>query len=302
MAIECNIFKNVWDKDCSNVVKMSSVLKAIRDGRYKEQVLAVREAKAIGDKDSVKDLKFRLPAVTWSGVFEEREDDAIIVYNKLMVIDIDDITEKRLEKLKEEMKLNPWVYSFFDGPTKGVKVLVFIDSDIKWHNYHAFIHLESAFMELYGIQIDKSGKNASRLCFVSYDPELYVNPKPEVLHIEKNEGRDTFTTLNKGDYENSSPSTDGKFVLDVCVKMVRKSKTGGYHKGNRNNFIFVLSCLTCEFGISPEIALQMICARYPSLGYPETKRTVSSAYKRSKHNFGTKTTTQKRNTNQTDLL
>jgi len=302
MKIECNIFKDVWDKDCSNVTSITSVLKGIKTGHWKDKVLPVREAKKSGDKEELKNLKFRLPAVTWSGVFEEREDNACVCYNKLMVIDIDEISNKRLEKLKIELLDNPWVYAYFDGPTKGIKVLVFIDSDIDWHNTHAFQHLESAFQELYGIQIDKSGKNASRLCFISYDPDLYINPNPEELHIEKYEGRDSFMTLNNADYENAQPSTNGKYIMDVCVKMVKKSKVGTYHKGNRNNYVFSLACLTCKFGINPELALNLIFSKYPSLGFPEVKSAVTSAYKICRKDFGTMVTHEKKRNNQQSLL
>ena len=35
--------------------------------------------------------------------------------------------------------------------------------------------------ELTGIQIDESGKDVARLCFMSYDPELYHNPNATEL-------------------------------------------------------------------------------------------------------------------------
>ncbi len=302
MDQECNIFSYYKDMDCSHVVKITSVLNSIKNGRWKDVILKIREAKANKNKSEVDRLKLTIPAVTWSGVFEEREDDACVHYNKLIVLDIDVISDSRLEKLKIELLDNPWIYAFFDGPSKGIKVLVFISSEIEWHSSHCFIHLESAFMELYGIQLDKSGKNPSRLCFVSYDPKLYINPNPEELQIEKYEGKESFMTLNKGDFENAQPSTNGKYILDTCIKMVKKSKTGSYYKGNRNNFIFRVGCLSCQFGVSPELALTLIFSRYPSLGYPEIKNTVQSAYKRNKNEFATKVVHEKRNKNQQDLL
>lgn len=262
----------------------------------------MREAKAQGDKDKVKDLKFRLPAVIFSGVFEERVDDACVVYNKLMIIDIDDISDRRLAKLKIELLDNPWVYAYFDGPTKGIKILVFIDSEISWHKSHAFAHLEALFNEIYGIQIDPSGKNPSRLCFVSYDPLLYINPDPRILHIEKDEGISQFRSINTADYQNSSPSTDSMFILNLCVKWVKKSRVGGYHKGNRNNYVFALACLMCEFGVAPEMTLSHVLSRYPSLGHKETMNAVSSAYRRCLKDFGTKVANENKNSNQTSML
>jgi hypothetical protein len=194
--------------DCSNVVTFNAVLKGIQSGRWKDQILAVREAYAAGDKELVKKIKFGLPAVTWSGVFEERTDDACVVYNKVMVIDIDNVSGKRLEKLKQELRKNPWIYTFFDGPTKGIKALVFIDAEEDWHNNHSFEYIEMLFLDLYGVKIDPSGKNPSRLCFISYDPDMYINPNPHELKIEKNESIEKFQAVGNYNAENSAPVTD----------------------------------------------------------------------------------------------
>lgn len=302
MNFECNIFSNVWDQDCSNVVKITSVLKGIQSGRWKDRILEVRAN--TGNKEKLKNLKFALPAVTWSGVFEERLDSACVVYNKLMVIDIDNISGRRLKRLKEELKNNPWVYAYFDGPTKGIKILVFITSEIEWHNTHAFSQLSDLFSELYGIDIDPSGKNISRLCFVSYDPSLYINPEPMALKIEEQvDSLEGFRSLKKAkEFTGGVQINDASDIFEVAVKMVKKSKTGSYHKGNRNNFVFSLSCLLCEFGIDPETALSLIYSRYESLGPKELINTVESAYRRNKSKYGTKTLNGRGNTKQTNLL
>ena len=304
MKLECNIFKGVFDQNCSNVVTAGSVLKAIKSGRWQNEITQLREAFAASNKKLTKKLKFALPAVTWSGVFEERLDDACVVYNNLMVIDIDNIGINRLKRLKEELKENPWVFAYFDGPTKGIKILVFIDSDINWHSTNAFWNLEQDFLDLYNVTIDASGKNPSRLCFVSYDPDLYINREAVYYHVtETTDPLDEFKSLGKDyQYENSVPISNAKKIMDICVKMVSKSKTGSYHKGNRNNFIFSLSCLMCEYGVLPDQTLQLIAGRYQSLQAKEIRSTVGSAYKRAKHNFGTKVMTQRGNSNQKSLI
>jgi hypothetical protein len=302
LKYECNIFNGVLDKDCSNVVTFEALFNAIKNGKWKERIELIREAYSKKEKETVRQLKHKLPAVTWSGVFEERLDDACVVYNKVMVIDIDNVSGKRLEKLKQELRKNPWVYAFFDGPTKGIKALVFIDAELDWHNNHTFEYLEMLFLDLYGIKIDPTGKNPSRLCFVSYDPDMYINPNPHELKIEKNESIDKFTAVGNYSPEDSAPVTDAKYILEICIKMVSKSKTGTYHKGNRNNYIFVLSCLMCEFGVPPELAYKLVFERYSSLGHKEVQSTLKSAYRRSHKNYGTRTANRRNNSNQNSLL
>jgi VirE N-terminal domain/Primase C terminal 1 (PriCT-1) len=303
MSYECNIFKQTGDTDCSNVVSVVSVLKAIKSGKWKAEIEKLRSARDANNKKEFDSLKYFLTAVIWSGVFEERLDDACVVYNGLMVIDIDKISQTRLKRLKKELIANPYVFAFFDGPSKGLKILMFVDSDRLWHNTHAFYQIETMFIDLYGIEVDPSGKNLSRLCYVSYDPDLYINYNPLILHIEEQKDVfEGFSRINPKAFKSSVNTYDARHILDVCSKMVKKSKTGGYHKGNRNNFIFSMSCLACEFGINPEMTLLLIFDRYPSLGHKEIKTTVESAYKRNHRNFGTREINNNNNSSQTRLL
>ena len=78
--LECNIFRNVGDSSCLNVVSVTSVLAAIKSGKWKDVVLPVRELKENGTKQQVDDAKKKLPAVTWSGVFEDKRLDVNIIH------------------------------------------------------------------------------------------------------------------------------------------------------------------------------------------------------------------------------
>ncbi|MHA1166321.1 MAG: BT4734/BF3469 family protein [Candidatus Hodarchaeales archaeon] len=305
MDHEVNIFKNARGTSCLNVVKITSVLKAIKNGKWKDIVEPIRELKENkAPKNDVDEAKKLLPAVAWSGVFtESRADDNLAVYNKLMVVDIDNITKTRLKRLKKELVNNPMVYAYFNGPTKGIKVLIFVSAGPEWHNTHTFWQIETLFDEMYGIEIDPTGKNLSRLCFVSYDPDLYINPEPMELQIEEQEDPDAgFRRVSNYDYSNCAPETDSTVIMETCIKMVNASATGTYHKGNRNKYVFSLSCLMCEFGVNPELSLTLIASRYQSLKYKEIRTTVESAFKRCYKNFGTKTVNRRKNNNQQDLL
>lgn len=298
MDIQVNIFKNTWDKDCTNVVSLVSVLSAIKNGRWKEQVLAIRQET---DKSNIKQLKEKLPAVTFCGIFDERIDEGCVHYNNIMIVDIDKVDSRRLKTLREELKNNIYVLAFFSSPSNGLKILIPIDSDIKKHNTSAFYYIEELFGDVYDICIDRSGKNVSRLCYVSYDEDLYYNPDAKVLHIEETLDKSSFIPIIDVK-ENFIPSFNVNHIFENAVKMVKKSKTGSYRKGNRNNFIFVLSCLMCEFGIPDGYALDLIYNKYSSLDIKEVRSTVRSAYRRSKGKFGTRQAFQKIDSNQQSLI
>jgi hypothetical protein len=300
MSYECNIFKGASDVDCSNVVPVMGILTAIRNGRWKDRVEEVRNMSPGKARDAVKQ---RLPAAIFSGVFEEREDDACVLYNQIMVVDIDDLPKSRLPALKSKMQEKPWVIAYFEGVTKGIKILVSVDSDSTMHRDHAFPQIEEYFMDNYKVKIDRKCKNLSRLCFVSYDPEAYIAESFTPMQIDRREDEfSKFVKVHKqANSERYEQVMDAKKIFDTSIKMVKKSKTGSYHKGNRNNFVFTLACLCGEFGVDPTDALMMIYERYSSLDFKEIKTTVESAYRRIQHKFGTKIINE-RTTNQSKLL
>jgi hypothetical protein len=296
MELLCNYFKGVYDTNCLNVVKVTSVLSGIRKGKWKEQINELRSCTDVVLKKKLKNL---LPAVTFCGVFEDsREDKSLVHYNNLMIVDIDKISEKRLKSLKEELCLNNHVLAYFTSPSFGLKILMLIDSDSTKHNTDAFYCVEKMFKDMYGIEIDKSGKNVARLCFVSYDSDLFYNPKAIPLKIESNISiMEGFISISSSS-DTFIPTTNASKILETCIKMVKKSKTGSYRKGNRNNYIFVLSCLMCEFGVNYKQSLHLVFERYSSLGFPEVRNTVASAFRKNKHNFATKSVNERISKNQ----
>lgn len=287
--------------DCTNVVSMSSVLSAIKSGRWKSIIEPIRNEPS---KDIRSDLKKSIPAVIFNGVFEERLDEACVHYNHIMTIDIDGIDKKKLSLLKKKLKTNIYVFAFFDSPSGGLKVLIPVDSPKEKHNTSAFGTIEDMFIDLYGVKIDPSGKNLSRLCYVSYDEDMYVNYECSALHIDENYQEEYgFVPVPSNYIPNGFTKVyDSSEILKTAIKMVKASKTGSYRKGNRNNFVFVLSCLMCEFGVDHEQALHLIFDRYNTIGWKECKSTVSSAYRRTMKNFGTREIGSKRNSAQQNLL
>jgi len=106
MPYECNIFRGADDVDCSNVVSLLSVINAIKSGRWKYRVEEVRSMpfSTKAEKDARAAVKKHLPAVIFSGVFEERIDAACVHYNHVVVVDVDDISKRKLPVLKSDIE------------------------------------------------------------------------------------------------------------------------------------------------------------------------------------------------------
>lgn len=300
--IYINIFNGVLDQDTSKKISVLDVIWKISEGEWKDKIEAYRRE---SDKRKKEEIKKTLPAVTFAGTLngEARLDSNLHDYTGIVVCDIDKISRAKLNNYKNKLKNDGYVLAFFESPSFGLKVLVRVDSGLEHHKSHAFRQIEEYFSYNYEITIDSSGKNPSRLCFISFDPEMYYNEDADIFKVdisidyEKLEMEATFQSVKQLNGE-MVVSNDSNYVFETAIKWVRQSKTGGYHKGNRNNFIFHLSCLLNKAGMNQELALMNIAGRYSSLKFSEIKATVYSAYRHNASEFGTKPIMQKPNTNQ----
>ncbi|HEY4785688.1 MAG TPA: VapE domain-containing protein, partial [Bacteroidales bacterium] len=138
---------------------------------------------------------------------------------------------------------------------KGLKILVKVNSGKETHKT-AFLQLQSYFEKLLNVEIDKSGKDVTRLCFVSFDPDIYISTNA-----------DTFKS-----------SEESKSLQDIyCDALHFTVKKESYTEGNRNNFIFLLANNLNRKGVSLNDALNLILSEY-KYNDAEVTATIKSAY------------------------
>jgi len=166
-------------------VGIQEILNAIRSGgkRVKAQITQIRnrfeaELAVTGDRKKAKlavdPLKKQLPGVTPSGRFKERKAEALIEYSRVVQADLDSLGEQLVE-VRENLKQSPHLFVLFLSPTgDGLKAWFRVPADSAKHSA-SFRAVEKHVKELTGVQIDQACKDVARLCFMSYDPNLYVN-------------------------------------------------------------------------------------------------------------------------------
>jgi hypothetical protein len=191
--IRVSKFKNLVTKVADSIL-MFEELKHIKLGTYKEMILNCRAALDSGNKALYTELKSNLPSVTFCGEFVGgHKVSNIIHYNNLMIIDIDNINNiNELIETKERLKKDKYILSLWNSPSgRGLKCLVKIESDADKHKA-VFNSLSIYFSENYQIELDKSGKDVSRLCFSSWDENMFYNSKSEtyteLFESEKKQG------------------------------------------------------------------------------------------------------------------
>lgn len=261
------IYKNIFSKE-PNYITVEVALQRIKEGRSKTTVEEIRNTL---DKEKANKIKLNLPSVCFSGKFaKDRRDEDLLKHSGFIVLDFDNISE--LRDRQSEIITQPFVYACWVSPSgNGLKALVRIAQGSK-HREH-FQALQEVFPE-----IDRSGINVSRVCYESYDPDIYINEKAEVF-------KKTKKTEKIVQYERNLD--DEKSFKNLLSWITNKGEA--FVTGERNNFIFKLASACCRFGISEYSANSMIHTEFVTnseFTKSEADRAIRSAYKANAKNYG----------------
>ena len=262
-------FKSIYDTGKPQYITVDEALSRIERG---DSLQLVHEIRGIVDKEKRNSVKLNLPCICFSGEFTERKDTALVKHSGFMVLDFDDVGIDFRAKLEQ----CEYCYACWLSPSgNGFKMLIRIQ-DAKEHAAHFIAFQKNEFPEC-----DSSGKNISRICFESYDPEIHINKSAKVYtKIFK----ETFSTV--ATYSDKTVSVEDSFKN--LIKWLT-NKNNVFASGNRNNYIFTLASACCRYGIFEADAVNLIGNEYltgdTTFTKSEAERTVKSAYKA--NTFGT---------------
>lgn len=129
-----------------------------------------------------KELKDALPIVVWAGKFSKRGNANLTAHAGLLVLDYDKLEPDALAALRAKVVADPHTFGAFTSPSgNGLKVVVRIEPRPSNNEEHA--QAWQVVADHFGNDPDASGKNVERVCFLSFDPEVYINEGAEPLHI-----------------------------------------------------------------------------------------------------------------------
>lgn len=173
-------------------LRVSDILHSIKTGEWQEPVGRIRAeyARAAREerdpKEAVDKLKKALPGVLWSGQFSTRKgtvplSEKLVRYSGILCADLDHLGD-RLEYIWSILATSPHVWAIFRSPTgTGLKVLFRIPPNAESHR-DSFSAVQKYVRDFAGCEIDEACSDVTRLCFVSYDPELWLAAsEPELL-------------------------------------------------------------------------------------------------------------------------
>jgi P4 family phage/plasmid primase-like protien len=183
-AIVVSCVQNAWNTK-TKVYDAQEIIESIRNDKHfnlREPIENIRETfrnvlAATHDrkaaKEAVANKKKRLPGVTWSGTFSQRDGDALVQHSGLLCADLDQLGDQRNEA-RTKLLRSPYLWALFVSPTgDGLKCVFRVQASADTHkaSFHA---VEEHVRELTGVQIDAC-PDVARLCFLSHDPDAYLN-------------------------------------------------------------------------------------------------------------------------------
>jgi len=228
---EVSVFKNAFDANPVKQVPLHQILNDIKNGKHKSRIEQLRELRK-SDRDRYDRKKPKLPGVIFAGAFHYRDSkpENLKSATGIIVADIDNINN--VDEVFDSLSRDENVWFAFRSPSgEGIKAGLKAEGIGSYEDNRRFYSsIERYFKETYQIELDQKCKDISRLTFVSYDPDTYVNPEPCYFDI------DSWSESSEQTAEYSPPPASGsgkekyaRKVLQSCCDAIRDSKPGNMH-------------------------------------------------------------------------
>lgn len=280
-----SLFNRITDINHPEEYEIDKVLDIIKTSSYyhvAEKVDAVRKAKTKEEKEKA---KMKLPAVTWNGTFKTKNRNDLIHYSSFTALDFDHIQPEKMDEFGKWLQGFPCIYAYYVTPSgKGYKAIILHD------NYEPLYHydLYNQLLELFDCpEIDKSTTDLARGNFLSYDPNLWKNPKPQPFHFIPSTPKpiilDTVTeTIIRDETGTEIMTEDDSYVAnflntlsrqvvsdDSIIRILGKIWTGKSIANGRNNTTMSYAGVLCKAGVEKNRAKSFIEELIPDFDITE---------------------------------
>jgi len=160
----------------NKVMNLFELRDLIKSDTYKERTLELRR---FTDPEAASKYKrTHFDFVTPSGIFSSRRNSALVCHSGLVTLDFDHVENLQLVKktLFNDLIYDLVIDMMFDSPSgTGFKCLISIDV-MSYSHQQWFETLAAYFKKGYNLEVDKSGKDVSRACFLPHDPNVWIHP------------------------------------------------------------------------------------------------------------------------------
>lgn len=249
MKHEVTVFKSI-NSHIPQYFDVEDVLSRIKKGTSKNLINSIRNEVSEEKKEA---LKKKLLWICFSGKFRKRLNNELIEHSGLMCLDFDKFPDEEtmLYWRKKIQERDNFCYALFTSPSgNGLKALYRIpkcNSNIEHNNRFDAIAEYWKDCEYF----DYNVKGVVRVCFESYDSDLYINRNSNVYKgIKRREEKQN---------DQVSPSNVETDTKEIFAKLVIWfEKKFNLAKGNRNTSLFYLTSACRDYGINYQDTLSLV--------------------------------------------
>lgn len=272
MQRQITIFKNITVTTEPFYPTVSVIVDRIKRGKSKALIKKIR---TIPEKKERDIYKKQLPSICFSGIFDKRANESVKTHTGLVAIDFDHLDN--VKEFKRALSKDKYTFIVFVSPSgDGLKLIVKIPANIQTHKLSC-----KALKEYYKTEKLDNFEDIARVCYESYDPEIFVNSKSLVFHEKAKE------EIKKEVVKGIETNID--IIFENLVTGVEKKDH--YSDGNKHNFIVKIAGACNYFGIPEYLAAQKIIYKYQSTAsYVKSKDfedIVSRVYRSYSHDHNT---------------
>lgn len=271
-----SVYQNFGTK--LNDRNLLEILQEIKSDKYQSEVNSIRYALHKGDEKTADVIKCSLKGFTMSGTFgTSRTKTNLNTYSQIIGLDFDHIPFTELYTLVKLINDCKYTFASYISPSgEGIKVFIKINANATQHAI-TYNQVATFYKNLSGYDFDAKCKDITRLCFVSYDPEIYINEAATVFDVQEEA-----IPLPKEQKIQTTTFEATDTLLDKCLKFTEQKEQ--YQNGNRNNFIHLFASNANRFGIYQVDTLDY-CTTNFDLDEKEIKASIQSAYKNQSADF-----------------
>lgn len=200
----------------SKNVTLKEVHSLIIGDKYKDTTLKIRTATG-SNKSTIKTQQ--LDYVTFAGTFSKRANNSLLTRSNYICIDVDDVDDVVFAKLKIRSGIEPAL--LFTSPSgNGVKTIYRIDPEAGTHNEY-FTAIFNYYTTFLNIDIDPSGKDISRACFLCHDPNAEIRENSQVI------GENFINKYKSNTYKDITYNLQPSAETNVKKQVIGDNKTNG---------------------------------------------------------------------------
>jgi predicted P-loop ATPase len=273
-------------------------LKKFKEGGYSDFISKLNSFQTNEEKVSYKQQ--HLPSVSFQCVCKNWREIANATHTGILIIEYDeddnpevDDWGKLRERLVEEMGIR-LIACFLSARGKGLFLLLRIDPALHLKTFH-FVSFE--MKNQFGLNVDPSGKDITRLRFITYDPDGYINydwdsipvilPTAEYLErqreIKRITPRPKVAKVGKSDSSELFENAKRRAEYDYKIETGQDFQ---FTPGNRHRILVAIAGYCNVRGMDKNFLVDQINNTYHADGY-DNGRAVDNVYKTYHEQHGT---------------